>query len=284
MGGSFIKSRPFSLKTDTCMKIQYQNNDVIVFESALYRTTSSLIILNNAILIVDPNWLPEEISFISNFIKQNYFDHKQYLLFTHSDYDHIIGYGAFPEATVIASTFFSSNPKKDSIIKQIEDFDHEYYIKRDYPITYPNVDIEVVNDENVVNIEGTDLIFYHAHGHVRDGLFIIIPIKKCWIAGDYLSNIEIPFIDHDYEEYLKTMQKASQLWTNHQELDLLIVGHGDVATNRAEIEHRILLDTTYLNALGNSGDFDFKNLITQYSDNPNLIKAHKKNIEMAIKS
>ncbi|HMR86595.1 MAG TPA: MBL fold metallo-hydrolase [Saprospiraceae bacterium] len=262
------------------MKIQYQDNGITVFESALYRTTSTVIELNNAVIIIDPNWLPFEIDFIVDFVYEHYPSHDQYLLFTHSDYDHIIGYGAFPDATVIASQYFAKNPKKEEISKQILDFDHEYYIKRNYPISYPKVDIEIINDGQTVNIGGMNLVFYHALGHVSDGLFIVIPDKKCWIAGDYLSNIEIPFIDHDYWEYLKTIQKASQLLTNHQALDLLIVGHGDVATNRTEIEHRIQLDAMYLNGLGNRSDFDFNDFIKQYSDNPNMGKAHEKNLNI----
>lgn len=260
------------------MKIQYQNNGITVFESALYRTTSTVIELNNAIIIIDPNWLPIEIDFIVDFIDEHYPSHDQYLLFTHSDYDHIIGYGAFPNAVVVASQYFANNPKKEEIIQQILYFDHEYYIKRNYPISYPKVDIEITKDGQTVNIDGIELVFYDALGHVLDGLFIVIPDKKCWIAGDYLSNIEIPFIDHDYREYLITIEKASEILENHHELDLLIVGHGDVAKNRAEIERRIQLDTTYLNALGNREDFDFKNLIKQYSDNPNMLKAHEKNV------
>ncbi len=266
------------------MKIQYHKNDIIVFESALYRTTSTLIVFQKSILIIDPNWLPIEIDFISKFIAYNYPNHKEYLLFTHSDYDHIIGYGAFPNATVIASKFFESNPSKYAIIKQIIDFDEEYYIRRDYPISYPNVDIEIVNDGDVINIDGCELVFYHAHGHVSDGLFIIIPDRKCWIAGDYLSNIEIPFIDNDYQKYLTTIQKAAQLFDQYKDVDLLIVGHGDLAIDRVDIESRISLDIKYLQSLTSSDDIDFSSLIKQYSDNPNMVKAHEKNIGESSKS
>jgi len=262
------------------MKIQYQQNDIIVFESALYRTTSTIIVFQDSLLIVDPNWLPLEIDFISNFIKKKYPNHKKYLLFTHSDYDHILGYNAFPGATVIASHYFTNNPKKDEIIQQILDFDQEYYIERDYPISYPKVDIEIVNDGEILNIDGTDLLFYHAVGHVRDGLFIIIPDKKCWIAGDYLSNIEIPFIDYDYEKYVSTIHQASQLFDRNKDVNILIVGHGDVATDRLEIESRISLDTKYLQSLKSPDNFDFTLFIKQYGNNPNMVKAHEKNLIM----
>lgn len=262
------------------MKIQYQQNDIIVFESALYRTTSTIIVFQDSLLIVDPNWLPLEIDFISNFIKKKYQNHKKYLLFTHSDYDHILGYNAFPGATVIASHYFANNPKKDEIIQQILDFDQEYYIERDYPISYPKVDIEIVNDGEMLNIDGTDLLFYHAVGHVRDGLFIIIPDKKCWIAGDYMSNIEIPFIDHDYEEYVSTIHKSGQLFDLYNNVHILIVGHGDIAMERRDIAERIGLGKKYLNAFASEERIDFTAFIKEYSDNPNMMKAHEKNLIM----
>jgi len=72
------------------MKIQYQDTNLVVFESALFRTTTSLIIGNDHIVIVDPNWFPIELNFIWNFIQALDITVEKYLLFTHSDYDHII--------------------------------------------------------------------------------------------------------------------------------------------------------------------------------------------------
>lgn len=262
------------------MKIQYQSNGITVFESALYRTTSTIVELNDSVIIVDPNWLPIEVDFILDFVNVHYPKHNQYLLFTHSDYDHIIGYGAFPGAKVIASLYFENNVNKEDIIQQIIDFDHTYYITRAYPISYPTVDIKIITDGDVLIIDGTELVFYHAPGHVSDGLFVVIPDKKCWIAGDYLSNIEIPFIDHDYGEYLKTLHKAGQIFENNKDVNILIVGHGDVSTDRSDIKDRILLDTQYLDALGNIDGTDFTKLIHQYTDNPDMVKAHEKNLSM----
>lgn len=231
------------------MKIQYQNDYITVFESALYRTTSTLVELGNAILIIDPNWLPIEVEFIAKHIEHRYKSHRQYLLFTHSDYDHIIGYRRFPGATVIASEKLVTNPDKDAIIQQIKDFDDQYYIKRNYPISYPDVDIVITQNDQVLNINGTELIFYHAPGHVRDGLFTIIPSLECWIVGDYLSNIEKPMVDDNLHDYILTLQKAKNLLVRYPAIWLAITGHGDIAKNRHEILKRIAADQAFLNAL-----------------------------------
>ena len=263
------------------MKIQYSDDHITVFESALYRTTSTLVAINDTLLIVDPNWLPDEIEFIKTFIEQHYNTHQQYLLFTHSDYDHIIGYGAFPNAKVIASDAFVQNNNKDIILNQITTFDNTYYIERTYPIAYPNVSHLIKHDGTTLSIGGFEMDFHLAPGHCADAIFIIIPGIGCWIAGDYLSNIEIPLIDDDFQSYQITLNKAAQIFEKYP-VHKLITGHGDIAMTRREIQARINNDIQYLNLLHTYQDGEINDEITNhilsYSQNPFMIQAHKQNI------
>lgn len=266
------------------MKIQYQNKNITVFESALYRTTATVIGFSNSVLIVDPNWLPNEVSFIAAFVEEHYKNHQQYLLFTHSDYDHIIGYGKFPNAKVIASEKFTLNLNKDDIINQIINFDNEYYITRDYPISYPVVDIVIKNYGQTFKIDGISLVFYPSPGHVSDGIFVLIPELNCWIAGDYLSNIEIPFVDDNLESYIHTLHLAKELRHLYPDLSLMINGHGDIALSSEEILNRIKKDLEYLDFIkacpANDEDLNrIHDFILTYANNPTLIKAHLTNLE-----
>jgi glyoxylase-like metal-dependent hydrolase (beta-lactamase superfamily II) len=267
------------------MLIQYQNQNITVFESALYRTTSCIIDLGNAVLIVDPNWLPNEVNEISNFVRKKYPKHQQYLLITHSDYDHIIGCGKFPNAQIIASHNLASNPNKSQIIQQIHDFDNEYYLKRDYNIDYPKVDIVIRNDMEKITVADQELVFFQAPGHCKDSLFMILPTLNCWISGDYLSNIEIPFIDYSYEQYVHTLKMAESIIKTYTNLDILINGHGDIAPSNAAIHQRIANDLKYLHLLKQEktdnnieNQMNSKNHIMQYSNNPTLHKAHQTNL------
>ena len=126
--------------------IQYKTPQLTVFESALFRTTSTLIETEEFLLLVDPNWLPKEIENLQQVVKRKQGNKPLYLLFTHSDYDHIIGYRAFDNAQIIASQAFVDNKEKTSILQQIKDWDDENYIKRNYPIEYPTVDIIIKAD------------------------------------------------------------------------------------------------------------------------------------------
>ncbi len=228
--------------------IQYQNKNVTVFQSALVQTTSTVVTTDDFVLIVDPNWLPHEIKEIQEYVAMVQRGKPLYLLFTHGDFDHIIGYGAFPEALIIGSTGLVHHPKKKEKVELIREFDHEHYIERPYETSFPEVNHEIKADGQTLLIGGTTLTFYLAPGHTHDGLFTIIEDLGVWIAGDYLSDFELPFIYHSPSAYKETLQKARQIRDQHTTL-LLIPGHGKVTEKGIEIERRIRLAESYLNRL-----------------------------------
>jgi glyoxylase-like metal-dependent hydrolase (beta-lactamase superfamily II) len=265
------------------MKIQYQDSTITIFESALYQTTSTIINLEKFILIVDPNWLPIEISTIQSYVEKIRNSKPIYLLFTHSDYDHIIGYRAFPDAKVIASEAFQNNPEKDKIIEQINNFDDENYILRNYPIEYPKVDIIVSGDFQKIEIENTALVFCQAIGHNLDGIFTMIPSLGIFIAGDYLCEVEFPFIYVSGTQYLQTLEKAKKI-INQYEPKILIVGHGPFSKNKKEMLDRIKEAEKYIFeiilSIKNKTPFNLDSFLKRYHFPKNMIPAHEKNLEI----
>lgn len=265
------------------MKIQYQDSTTTIFESALYQTTSTVINLDSFILIVDPNWLPIEIATIQAHVEKIRKSKPIYLLFTHSDYDHIIGYRAFPDAKVIASEAFQNNTDKDKIIEQINNFDDENYILRNYPIEYPKIDIIVSGDFQKIEIENIEFVFCQAIGHNSDGIFTMIPSLGIFIAGDYLCEVEFPFIYVSGFQYLETLKKAIKI-INQYEPKILIPGHGLISRNKKEMLNRAIEDEKYINDLifsikGNE-PFDLNSFLKKYDFPKNMIPAHEKNLQI----
>ena len=265
------------------MKIQYQDSSTTIFESALFQTTSTVICQENFILIIDPNWLPIEIKTIQLHLEKIKKGQPIYLLFTHSDFDHIIGYRAFPNATIIASEAFQNNPRKEEILNEIKKFDDEYYIQRPYSIEYPTVDIIISEDHQRVNIEGTEFIFYQAQGHNSDGIFTVIPSLGIFISGDYLCKVEFPFIDVSGLHYLKTLEKATQI-VNIYNPSTLIAGHGIFTKNKKEMLQRINDAQTYIEdlifSIKNNQSFDLDSFLRKYHFPNGMMASHKKNIEI----
>jgi glyoxylase-like metal-dependent hydrolase (beta-lactamase superfamily II) len=228
--------------------IQFQNEYLTVFQSALYQTTCAVVEAKDCILVVDPNWLPREIEEIQQHVARIQGEKEIYLLFTHGDFDHVIGYHAFPGAKVIGSKGLQEHPKKEQKIELIHQFDNDYYIHRAYPIAFPEVDIVIEKDGQQHVLGDTTITFYLSPGHTHDGIFTIIEPLGIWIAGDYLSDFELPFIYHSSKAYEETLRKAEQILETHA-VSVLVPGHGQTTTSQGEIERRIQLSQEYLGRL-----------------------------------
>lgn len=224
--------------------IQFQNEQVTVFQSVLYQTTSAVIQTEQAIILTDPNWLPSEIDTINSYIERIIGERQLYIIYTHSDFDHIIAAGAFPYALTIASEAFVNRADQETVLEEIRNFDAQYYVTRDYPVHYPEIDIVICEDGQQVMLGDTLCSFYFAPGHTDDGIFTIVEPLGIFLAGDYLSDVEFPFIS-DYGAYVATLKKAQQL-VKHFDVRVLVPGHGQTTTQRHELETRIAESQRYL--------------------------------------
>jgi len=229
------------------MKV-YEEGAVTIYQSALWKTTSTVYEGEDFILVVDPTWLPQEVEEIRSHVEHIRRGRPLYLLFTHGDFDHIIGYGAFPDAHVIGGEKMQHHPKKEYKLGLIADFDHEYYIDRPYPIMFPTVDHVISMNAQQLTIGETTLTFYLAPGHTPDGLFTIIEPAGVWITGDYLSDFELPYLFDSAKAYLKTLDLAEKIVDRH-DVRLLIPGHGAWTTDTNEMKERTQQGRDYLTRL-----------------------------------
>lgn len=228
--------------------LHFQSKHLTVFQSALYQTTTAIVEAEEVIIMTDPNWLAEEIEEIRAFLHQRLGNRELYIIYTHSDYDHVIGSGAFPHAKVIASEELVQNPEKKATMKRIRAFDQQYYVKRNYTPVYPRVDIVISNQHEKIQLGDLTLSFYKAPGHTKDGLFTVVESFGIFLAGDYLSDVEFPFIFDSYSGYIETMNTAASILEEHQ-IDYLVPGHGSVATNAQNINERVRFAKYYLEQL-----------------------------------
>ncbi|MVO98670.1 MBL fold metallo-hydrolase [Paenibacillus lutrae] len=228
--------------------IIYENGAVTVFQSSLYQTTSTVIVTDDLVLLADPCLLPGEVEEIRRCINAVRGKKPLYLLFTHGDYDHIIGWGAFPDSLTIGSRDLVRRKDRHEQVKQAREFDRMYYIERDYPVEYPVINMPVEKDGQALRVGDTTVTFYLARGHTPDGVFAVVEEEGVLIAGDYLSGFELPFIEDSYGAYRNTIRLAQRL-ADSGRIRLLIPGHGTPAGNPAEINRRIQMADTYLNEL-----------------------------------
>jgi hydroxyacylglutathione hydrolase len=262
--------------------IQWDNGAVTIFQSELYQTTSTIVQTPDLVLIADPCWLPGEVEEIRRYVDKILGGRPLYLLFTHSDYDHIIGYRAFPGAIVIGSRAFAakSGTEREEILEQIRAFDDEYYLRRSYEIEYPEVDCVISQEGEILDIGSTRLVFYGALGHNEDGMFTMIEPQGIMIMGDYLSDVEFPYIYHDSRLYEETIMKLDGLMSLH-EIRMFVPGHGQMTQDAGEMKRRQLKDLKYIHdmrKLVESGDQSQIDLLIEGCPFPrNMRKFHRNN-------
>ncbi len=230
--------------------MKLKEGPLTLFESALYKTMSAVIDLGDAILLVDPCWLPHEVEQIRLYADVLAGGRKKYVLFTHSDYDHIIGYGAFPDAEVIASAALADKreEERETILEQIRGFEDSYYLERDYEIAYPAVQHKVERDGQTLQLGGARLTFYLSPGHNDDGMYTVVEPLGLLLAGDYWSDIEFPYIYHSSSLYEESIGKLDTMLAAHA-ITRLIPGHGDSTTEVAEMKRRQTADFAYIAAM-----------------------------------
>ena len=110
------------------------------------------------------------------------------------------------------------------------------------------VDTVISRDGETLQLGEMTLTFYLAPGHTEDGLYTVVEPYGIFLSGDYLSDVEFPFITSSYKEYVKTVEKASFIMENH-DIRFQVPGHGNVTANTQELAQRIAFSEDYLKRL-----------------------------------
>ncbi|HNR07444.1 MAG TPA: MBL fold metallo-hydrolase [Saprospiraceae bacterium] len=249
-----------------------------IFQSCFWQLNSVVYHENKTVLCWDPAYSAAEIERIRAAMDPSgIVDH--YLLYTHGDYDHIAGDSAFTGPLRVGSFGMAERRDKAEALGLIEAVDHEYYVRRDFPPRFPKLDIKVEDKgPSTQRLSDVEVHFFPAPGHTADGLFTLIPSMGLWIAGDYLSDIEFPFVT-DLGAYAQTLETASRILEDFP-IEVMVPGHGNVALRRAEILDRIERSKAYLGSL--EGSERIKPWQESWGTSPFysfLDKMHEKNIQ-----
>lgn len=210
------------------------------FVSNLYQTVSVILWDEADIWLVDPAYFPDELARLQRRIHR--WSGTARLLFTHSDYDHIIGAYAFADLITVASRDWDQ-ANEERGLAEAERFDHQHYVMRP-PSAWrpPRRDVSVGDGETLGS-----MIFYRAPGHTADGLLAYHQPSGTLLVGDYLSSLEFPFVQHDFADYARTLLRISTL-LGSEPIRLVVPGHGPAHEPLAAIR-QLRRSATYLDQL-----------------------------------
>jgi glyoxylase-like metal-dependent hydrolase (beta-lactamase superfamily II) len=220
--------------------------DALVVTSGFWQTNAIALRVGEEAVLVDSPYLPDELDALSGLLAGAGFE-PDGLLATHADFDHLLGRLAFPGMTLglAESSVERLRREPGAAQRELRQYDAEFYVSRPAPLALGQVQALPVPGH--VEIGDRELELHPAEGHTPDGMALFDRPQGLLIVGDYLSDVEIPWISEggslaDYRATLARLAPLVEVATT------VVPGHG--APHDRETTLRLLdEDVDYLDAL-----------------------------------
>jgi len=222
------------------------SRDALVVTSGFWQTNAIALRVGEEAVLIDSPYLPDELDALSGLLAGAGFE-PDGLLATHADFDHLLGRLAFPGMTLglAESSVERLQREPGDAQRALRRYDAEFYVSRPAPLALGQVQALPVPGH--VEIGDRELELHPAEGHTPDGMALFDRAQGLLIVGDYLSDVEIPWISKggSLADYRATLARLAPLV---EEANTVVPGHG--APHDRETTLRLLdEDVDYLDAL-----------------------------------
>jgi glyoxylase-like metal-dependent hydrolase (beta-lactamase superfamily II) len=220
--------------------------DALVVTSGFWQTNAIALRVGEEAVLIDSPYLPDELDALPGLLAGAGFE-PDGLLATHADFDHLLGRLAFPGMTLglAESSVERLQREPGDAQRALRQYDAEFYVSRPAPLALGQVQALPVPGH--VEIGDRELELHPAEGHTPDGMALFDRAQGLLIVGDYLSDVEIPWISEggSLADYRATLARLAPLV---EEASTVVPGHG--APHDRETTLRLLdEDVDYLDAL-----------------------------------
>src|SRR5919107_295287 len=207
------------------MQVVALHAGVIVARSVKWQTTCTILHHGEETFVVDSLIYPDEQDALHGILAQAGWSLSG-LLVTHGDWDHVLGRLTFPEASVgVAETTAARLRAEPGVAaRQLREADEDDYVARERPLQLGQVQALPVPGKLEIG-EGEELELIPADGHTQDGMAIWAPFARVLCCGDYLSPVEIPWLQEhgSRDAYLATLRRLAPYV---EQADWVVPGHG----------------------------------------------------------
>jgi glyoxylase-like metal-dependent hydrolase (beta-lactamase superfamily II) len=219
--------------------------DAIVVTSLFWQTTATAIRAGEEAMLVDSPYFPDELELLPTVLKQAGFEPAA-LLATHGDFDHLLGRAAFPALAlgVAESTMRRIRSEPGAAQRDLRDMDARNYVTRK-PLSLGQTQALPVPGK--LELGDEELELHAADGHTPDGMLVFAPWIGVLCCGDYLSDVEIPWLSPGgtLADYRSTLGTLAGLMERAR---TVIPGHGS-PHDPDDAQRLIEEDLAYLDAL-----------------------------------
>ena len=231
------------------MQVVALHPDVIVVTSAFWQTTATALRgSEDEAFLLDSPVLPHELEALPGLLEPAGYRVRG-LLVTHGDWDHLLGRYPFPDAPIGCgeATARRLHDEPGAAQRGLREFDDKHYVERD-PLRLGGV--QPLPVPGTLDVGDRTLELHEAPGHTADGTVVLAPWAGVLCTGDYLSAVEIPWINDELDAYRATLERLRGLVARAERV---VPGHGGVL-DRDRALAILEEDAAYLDALARDGE------------------------------
>lgn len=221
-----------------------------VRRSRAYEMNTTVLVQDGWALLVDPGVLPSELDEIAAFVAHHAPRFEQVAIaYTHPHWDHVLGHRWFPGASTLAHAGFFDRLQLEQAT--IEKKAKEYIEGAGEVWGTPFEAFEPrFHARGTVGLKlgPFSVVTHELPGHDPNQIGLHFPDRGLFVAADTLSDIEIPWLDAPAWVYRKSLEALTNLF-EHEDIGVLVPGHGPLAMGRAAAYRRLLRDLAYLRRL-----------------------------------
>jgi glyoxylase-like metal-dependent hydrolase (beta-lactamase superfamily II) len=218
----------------------------VVVTSRLWQTTATALRSGEEALLVDSPYFPDELELLPELLRQAGFE-VDGLVATHGDFDHLLGRLALPALAlgVAETTGERLRAEPGAPQRELRDQDASLYVRRGAPLTLGAVQELPVPGR--LELGDAELELHPTVGHSPDGLALMARWAGVLVVGDYLSDVEIPWIQAggSLQGYRETLARLAPLV---EAAEVVVPGHGALQDREGALR-RLDEDVDYLDAL-----------------------------------
>jgi glyoxylase-like metal-dependent hydrolase (beta-lactamase superfamily II) len=220
--------------------------DAIVVTSRIWQTNATALRAGGEVMLIDSPYFPDELEALPSLLQQAGFT-PDALFATHADYDHVLGRVAYPELTMGVGdpTMERIRANPGEVQRDLRDEDARNYVARPAPLALGN--LQSLPVPGYLELGDQEIELHPADGHTPDGTALLARFAGLLVVGDYLSDVEIPWISPggSLSDYRRTLARLAPLV---EAAEMVVPGHGSPHTRDTAL--RLLdEDADYLDAL-----------------------------------
>lgn len=223
-------------------------NGLVVNRCDLWGYNAIGVVSKDEAIAVDPGITPDEITTLREALVAGGARRVHTVLLTHSHHDHIRGWNAFGDATVVAPSVVAAKEEgpRARILAGKSKVDEKLGVD-DSSFRYPDVDV-TFDERHELRVGELDVLLEFMPGHSNCSSVAVIPELRAILSADYLVTPGLPYCRWEPAPFERAHERLKELVDKH-DVELVVPAHNELFRGKDAIHAALDEELEYFRAL-----------------------------------